>query len=167
MSPKRHILPRNYFLEWFLHKQHSPRSLSSHSLCIWRSHLFDLALKNRFYLLFRDFSRLSALLRDLIIAVMSELPHDVLTNIVPLTMNFVLRSVYAHGVLMSLAFVVMFPLGALSIRLFNFKGIIWLHAGLQMLAFAVALSAFGLGVANAAWQQRVRLISRNELRDDD
>ena len=86
------------------------------------------------------------------------LAHHILENIVSICMNFVFRSVYAHGGIMSIAFVLLFPLSALTIRLFHFKGIVWVHAGLQLFAFAVALSGFGLGLANAIWQERVSLL---------
>jgi hypothetical protein len=56
------------------------------------------------------------------------------------------RMIVAHGILAALAFVVLFPAGAISIRLCNFPGIIWLHAAFQVFAYIVYLAAFGLGV---------------------
>jgi hypothetical protein len=52
----------------------------------------------------------------------------------------------AHGVLASLAFVILFPAGAIAIRLASFPGVVWLHAGFQILAYLVYIAAFGLGV---------------------
>jgi hypothetical protein len=52
----------------------------------------------------------------------------------------------AHGVLASLAFVILFPSGAIAIRLASFPGIVWLHAGFQILAYMVYTAAFGLGI---------------------
>ncbi|KAH7402255.1 hypothetical protein DE146DRAFT_460671 [Phaeosphaeria sp. MPI-PUGE-AT-0046c] len=52
----------------------------------------------------------------------------------------------AHGVLASLAFVILFPAGAIAIRLASFPGIVWLHAAFQVFAYIVYIAAFGLGV---------------------
>lgn len=52
----------------------------------------------------------------------------------------------AHGVLASLAFVILFPAGAISIRLLSFPGLIWLHVAFQVLAYVVYIAAFGLGI---------------------
>jgi hypothetical protein len=52
----------------------------------------------------------------------------------------------AHGVLASLAFVILFPSGAIAIRLASFPGIVWLHAAFQVFAYLVYIAAFGLGV---------------------
>ncbi|KAG9640289.1 hypothetical protein KCU95_g17900, partial [Aureobasidium melanogenum] len=56
------------------------------------------------------------------------------------------RAMIAHGVLASLAFVVFFPFGAISIRLFSFPGLVWFHAIVQVLAYLVFIAAFGLGI---------------------
>lgn len=52
----------------------------------------------------------------------------------------------AHGVLASLAFVILFPSGAIAIRLASFPGMIWIHAAFQVFAYLVYIAAFGLGV---------------------
>ncbi|EON63529.1 hypothetical protein W97_02757 [Coniosporium apollinis CBS 100218] len=52
----------------------------------------------------------------------------------------------AHGVLASLAFVIFFPAGAISIRVFSFPGLVWFHAAMQAFAYLVYIVAFGLGV---------------------
>lgn len=52
----------------------------------------------------------------------------------------------AHGVLAALAFVILFPAGAIAIRLASFPGIVWLHAAFQVFAYLVYIAAFGLGV---------------------
>jgi hypothetical protein len=51
-----------------------------------------------------------------------------------------------HGVLASIAFLVLFPAGAVLMRLGNLKGLIWIHAGIQLLAWMVFVTAFGLGL---------------------
>jgi hypothetical protein len=55
----------------------------------------------------------------------------------------------AHGVMAALAFVILFPVGAISIRLLNFPGLVWFHAAFQAFAYLVFLVAFGLGVSIA------------------
>jgi hypothetical protein len=52
----------------------------------------------------------------------------------------------AHGVLASLAFVILFPTGSIAIRLASFPGIVWIHAAFQIFAYLVYIAAFGLGV---------------------
>lgn len=52
----------------------------------------------------------------------------------------------AHGVLASLAFVILFPAGAIAIRLASFPGVVWIHAAFQVFAYLVYIAAFGLGV---------------------
>ncbi|KAI9719820.1 MAG: hypothetical protein M1812_003309 [Candelaria pacifica] len=56
------------------------------------------------------------------------------------------RIVVTHGLVMALAFAVFFPLGAIVIRLFSFKGLMWIHAGWQIFAWILALAGLGLGV---------------------
>lgn len=51
-----------------------------------------------------------------------------------------------HGVLASVAFVLLFPLGGILIRVGNFPGLIWAHAALQMVAWALFVTAVGLGI---------------------
>ena len=52
----------------------------------------------------------------------------------------------AHAVMASLAFLVLFPTGAILIRLASFMGLIWVHAALQALAYVIYIVAFGMGV---------------------
>ncbi|KAK6438108.1 hypothetical protein LTR95_005695 [Oleoguttula sp. CCFEE 5521] len=52
----------------------------------------------------------------------------------------------AHGAMASLAFLVFFPIGGILIRVANFSGLVWVHAGMQMLAWLIYLVAFGMGV---------------------
>lgn len=56
------------------------------------------------------------------------------------------RVIIAHGYLMGLAFAILFPLGAIILKAFRSKRLIWFHAGWQIFAYCVALAAFGLGV---------------------
>lgn len=56
------------------------------------------------------------------------------------------RIVIAHGVIMALAFLIFFPLGALTIRLLSRPGTVWVHAGAQVFAYCMAIAGLGLGV---------------------
>jgi len=53
----------------------------------------------------------------------------------------------AHGVIAGLCFAVLFPLGAIVLRIFSFNGLIWVHAGIQVLTQILFIVAFGLGVS--------------------
>ena len=52
----------------------------------------------------------------------------------------------AHGVIMCLAFVIGFPIGAFLMRLMSFRGLVWVHAGVQLLSYLGAIIGLGLGV---------------------
>lgn len=66
----------------------------------------------------------------------------------------------AHGILASLAFVILFPSGAIAIRLLSFPGLVWLHAGIQVFAWLTYIAAFGLGIYLAT---NMRLVSADFL----
>lgn len=66
------------------------------------------------------------------------------------------RAMIAHGVLASLAFVIFFPFGAISIRLFSFPGLLWFHAVVQVVAYLLFIAAFGIGIYLATQIHRVR-----------
>lgn len=51
-----------------------------------------------------------------------------------------------HGIFASLAFVAFFPLGGILIRVGRFPGLIWVHAGIQIFAWILFITAFGLGL---------------------
>jgi hypothetical protein len=52
----------------------------------------------------------------------------------------------AHGVLASLAFVLLFPIGSILIRLGSFRGAWLVHGLFQLFAYLVYIAAFGIGV---------------------
>jgi len=52
----------------------------------------------------------------------------------------------AHGSLAGIAFVGLFPIGAILIRLASFKGVVWVHAAIQAIATILYVAAFGLGI---------------------
>lgn len=60
----------------------------------------------------------------------------------------------AHGAILSLAFVIVYPLGAILIRLFSFSGLVWVHAATQIFAYMLALTGLGLGVYIALKPER-------------
>ena len=56
------------------------------------------------------------------------------------------RVIIAHGVLASLAFVILFPLGGILIRVASFRGLVAVHAGIQITAYLFFIAAVGLGI---------------------
>jgi len=52
----------------------------------------------------------------------------------------------AHGAAAGIAFVGLFPIGAILIRLASFKGLVWVHAAIQALGYVLYIAAFGLGL---------------------
>lgn len=52
----------------------------------------------------------------------------------------------AHGVMASLAFVGLFPIGGILIRVASFTGLVWVHAALQIVAFIIYIVAFAMGI---------------------
>ncbi|KAK1049102.1 hypothetical protein LTR12_013147 [Friedmanniomyces endolithicus] len=54
--------------------------------------------------------------------------------------------VTAHAVLATLAFSLLFPIGAIVIRLASFPGLWWIHGVFQTLAYILYIAAFVLGV---------------------
>ena len=52
----------------------------------------------------------------------------------------------AHGALAAVAFLVIFPLGAMLVRLANFSGLAWTHGGLQVFGLVLFVAAAGLGI---------------------
>jgi hypothetical protein len=59
----------------------------------------------------------------------------------------------AHGTIMGLTVVLIFPVGAMSWKVFDraFSGrtLLWIHICLESLGFVLLLTGFGLGVWNA------------------
>lgn len=51
-----------------------------------------------------------------------------------------------HGFIMCGSFIVSFPFGAFLIRLASFRGLVWIHAGVQMISYFGAILGLGLGV---------------------
>ncbi|MBA7492110.1 hypothetical protein ES702_02659 [subsurface metagenome] len=52
----------------------------------------------------------------------------------------------AHSVLASTAFLVLFPIGAIVMRVTELHRLVWLHAGVQIASYAVLFAAFGMGL---------------------
>ncbi|MCJ1358085.1 MAG: hypothetical protein MMC33_008083 [Icmadophila ericetorum] len=68
------------------------------------------------------------------------------------------ESVVAHGVLMSLAFLIFFPFGALTVRVLSFNHMVWVHAGTQVVALAIATAGVGLGIWIAITTQQLDMV---------
>ncbi|KAK5133931.1 hypothetical protein LTR08_007160 [Meristemomyces frigidus] len=56
------------------------------------------------------------------------------------------RLAQAHGALASLAFVAIYPIGAILVRLASFRALAWVHGGVQVFGYAVFVAAAGLGI---------------------
>lgn len=56
------------------------------------------------------------------------------------------RYIQAHGALAFVAFVIIFPLGAILVRLGKFRHLAWTHGGLQVFGVALFFAAAGLGI---------------------
>lgn len=63
------------------------------------------------------------------------------------------NAVITHGTFMGFAFAFLFPLGAIIIRSASFRGLVWVHAGIQILAYTLALVGLGLGVYIAIYPE--------------
>jgi hypothetical protein len=65
------------------------------------------------------------------------------------------KMLIAHGTLAALAFVILFPTGAIAMRLLSFHGLIWFHAAWQIFTYLVYIAGFGLGVYLASEMELV------------
>lgn len=65
-----------------------------------------------------------------------EVEHHGNLNLIPLYR-------VPHGALMATAVLILFPLGAVSMRLF---GTLWIHGVIQVLGLCTLLAGFGLGI---------------------
>jgi ABC-type multidrug transport system fused ATPase/permease subunit len=52
----------------------------------------------------------------------------------------------AHGILACLAWVAIFPIGGIMIRLLSFPRLLWVHAGLQITGYCLYIAAMVLGI---------------------
>lgn len=52
----------------------------------------------------------------------------------------------AHATLMAITFVLLFPLGAMAMRLLSFRGLVWAHAGWMIFAYCAAIAGLGMGI---------------------
>ena len=63
------------------------------------------------------------------------------------------NAVIAHGTFMGFAFGFLFPVGAIIIRSASFRGLVWIHAGINAFAWLLALTGLGLGVYIAVYPE--------------
>lgn len=56
------------------------------------------------------------------------------------------KMLVAHGAIATVTFAILFPFGAIGIRLASFTGLVWVHAAFQGFAYLMYIVAFGLGV---------------------
>ncbi len=72
------------------------------------------------------------------------------------TVNRVNAVISAHGLMMAIAFAILFPLGAIGVRLFRVKNLVWFHVVWQVFSLTVALAGMGMGVWLAVFTDQVR-----------
>jgi len=63
------------------------------------------------------------------------------------------NAVITHGTFMGFAFAFLFPFGAIIIRSASFRGLVWVHAVIQIFAYTLALVGLGLGVYIAIYPE--------------
>jgi hypothetical protein len=73
------------------------------------------------------------------------------------------RILMSHGIIAGLAFVILFPLGAIAIRLFSFPGLVAFHAACQCLGYLFFVVGFGLGVYIANKMDYVSILRKRLL----
>lgn len=73
----------------------------------------------------------------------SEVPASNTTTPAPPDVSILQR---AHGTVMGIAVVLMFPFGALSMRLLQARGVVWLHMAWQVVSLLLLTAGFGMGV---------------------
>lgn len=52
----------------------------------------------------------------------------------------------AHAIMASIAFVILYPLGAIGIRLLSFKSLVFIHAGWMLFTYSIVIASAGLGI---------------------
>lgn len=62
------------------------------------------------------------------------------------TEKMIMDGTTAHGVMGAIAFILLFPTGSIVMRIFNFKYLIWVHVGIQVIGYLVALALMETGV---------------------
>lgn len=55
-------------------------------------------------------------------------------------------ALFAHGLLASIAFVILMPAGAIGIRILSIPGMWAIHGAIMALAYVIYIAAFGIGV---------------------
>lgn len=60
--------------------------------------------------------------------------------------QIIMDGTVAHGIMGATTFLLLFPSGSIVMRAFNFKGLIWLHVGIQVLGYLLALALMETGV---------------------
>lgn len=61
----------------------------------------------------------------------------------------------AHAIMSPIAFVILFPVGAMAIRLLSFPGLVWAHAGWMAFAYIIVLASMGMGVWMAVMSHQI------------
>lgn len=71
----------------------------------------------------------------------------------------------AHAVMMSVVFLIVFPVGGIIQRLMRDESLVMVHAVLQMIGFWIVMMAGGLGIWMGVQIDQVRAFARENLRN--
>lgn len=75
-----------------------------------------------------------------------QLPPGINPNIIFEDLPLVPNLAKAHGVLMGLVFVVIFPLGSFIIRASRKRNLVWFHAASQVVGWGMMLGGLAMGI---------------------
>ncbi|KLJ08563.1 hypothetical protein EMPG_15991 [Blastomyces silverae] len=76
----------------------------------------------------------------------ASLPTRVSGKVMLQDLRLVPQFAKAHGVVMSIAFVIIFPLGALFVRTQKIKGGVWIHAACQLIGWILTIAGLATGI---------------------
>lgn len=88
----------------------------------------------------------------------AQLPPNMNSNVIFEDLPKIPNLAKAHGILMGLAFVVVFPLGSFIIRSSKTRNMIWFHTACQLVGWGMMLGGLATGIKMGNILDRVRFI---------
>ena len=85
------------------------------------------------------------------------LPPGISPNVIFEDLPLIPNLAKAHGILMGLVFVVIFPLGSFIIRSSKSKNLVWFHVAAQIIGWGMMLGGLATGIKMANILDRVYL----------
>ncbi|PGG95506.1 hypothetical protein AJ79_10017 [Helicocarpus griseus UAMH5409] len=80
------------------------------------------------------------------ILVFASLPSIANANVIYQDLHLIPQFAKVHGIVMGVAFVIVFPLGSLLIRALRTKGSTWIHATWQLLGWVLMVAGLATGI---------------------